>query len=483
MEAIEIDRNSSVGIQKQLYLAIKHLIEANIWQPGTKVPPSRVLSDNLKVARETVKQAYLQLCLEGYLVSRGRQGTFVKETLLETASSIITAPKSESLSQYADELTSTKLSLRQSTTKVQISLFSRCPNFDRPQFETVRSSLLKTMRKVASSSETSHPLGSWRLRTAIARFLAPEREINCNAEQVAILPGFVDAIDLITRLHIDRGDVMLIEEPCYPAIKENAIAYGAKWGAVPTDRDGLVVESLLPLESNPKIIFTTPGHHFPTGGVMPFSRRLRLLKWARETGALIIEDDYDCEFTNGGKPAPALKSLDRDEQVIYLSSFKKLVPPLFCMDFLILPERLLSVYSRAMLLSVSPPAAEAQATLASFIQSGSMAKHVNRLKIVYSRRRHLLIQKLKDCFGNRIEVTGANSGLHFLIRIHSSLNSSEIVRRAAERGLEISDTREFYAGTAPNNEFIIGFGAVEDQEIEDAVEILYLASSTETRSV
>ena len=473
---IQIDRSSSVGIQKQIYLSVKHLVEAGIWRNGHKIPSSRDLADELKVARKTVKLAYEQLCLEGYLISRDRQGTFVREVLFDSVSAIITAPKKEPLSKYGAELTGMTLSSKTSASRIEISLFSRCPDFDRPQFDGVRASLFKAMRSTSADHFASEPFGCRRLREAVANVLAPEREITCSADQVAILPGFVDAIDLITRIHIDRGDGLLLEEPCYPAIRENAIAYGAQWAAVPTDEDGLAVDSLLQQELKPKLIFTTPGHHFPTGGILPFSRRLNLLKWARQTGTVIVEDDYDCEFTNGGKPAPALKSLDRSGQVIYLSSFKKLVPPMFCLDFLVLPETLLAVYSRAMLLSVSQAGAEIQRTLASFIESGSMARHVNRLKIVYARRRILLMQTLKNYFKERIEITGANSGLHFLIRIESSSSAADIVRRAADIGLEISHTKDFYAGLAPNNEFIIGFGALEDQQIDEAVRRLHVAS-------
>lgn len=476
-QTIEIDRTSGISIQKQIYLAVKHLIESRRWQNGMQVPSSRDLSEELQVARKTVKQAYDQLCLEGYLVSRDRQGTFVREAVLDAFGEVISAPNKVPLSKYAVELVSMTSSIKRSATKVDISLFSRNPDFDRPQFDGVRASLFKAMRGTNPEHFSSDPFGCPRLRAAIANVLAPEREISCSAEQVAILPGFIEAIDLITRIHVDRGDDLFLEEPCYPAIRENAIAYGARWSALSTDQDGLNTDLLIGRSGNPKLIFTTPGHHFPTGGILTFARRLSLLRWAREHGTMIVEDDYDSEFTSGGKPAPALKSLDRGGQVIYLSSFKKLVPPMFSVDFLILPESLLSVYAQAMLLSVSQAGAEVQRTLASFIETGSMAKHVNRLKVVYARRRHLLMQTLTKTFGNNIEIRGANSGLHFLIRVHSRLSSLEINRNAAESGLELTDTRDFYAGHAPSNEFIIGFGALEEEKIEEAVRRLHAASS------
>lgn len=478
-KAIQIDRSSKIGIEKQLYLAVKQLIESGVWQKGTKLPSSRDLADELKVARKTVKQAYTQLCLEGYLVSLDRQGTYVQEVTLDSSAGLIQAPKKEPLSRYGAELTSMALSGRQPARGIDISLFSRCPDFDKPQFDSVRASLFKAMRAPHADQFSAEPFGCRRLRTAIANVLAPEREISCTADQVAILPGFVDALDLITRVHIDRNDGLLLEEPCYPAIRENAIAYGAQWSAVATDQEGLTVDSLIQSESGQKLIFTTPGHHFPTGGVLPFARRLKLLKWARQSGAIIVEDDYDSEFTYQGKPAPALKSLDRTDQVIYLSSFKKLVPPMFCLDFLILPQPLLAVYAQAILLSVSQPGAEVQRALASFIETGSMAKHINRLKLVYAQRRQQLMQTLEKYFGERVQITGANSGLHFLIRIDSPLSTENIVQRAADTGLEISDTRDFYAGAAPRNEFIIGFGALEDSQIEEAIHRLYVASGCE----
>jgi len=468
---IKIDRLSDLDLQRQICSQLKEFIESGKLPVGTKLPSSRDLADELKVARKTIKQAYAQMCLEGYLISSDRQGTYVREFAINSSINISSPPARETLSQFGKGLAEMALKQTSSPIKCDISLFSRHPDFDRPQFENVRAELMKELKRWRNAHAPMHQFGCTRLREAIANVLAPMRDINCTVDQIVILPGFIDALNLITNIHVDKDDSVLLEEPCYPAIRELATAYGAKWLAVPTDREGLTVDKLPTGDQGNgyKLGFVTPGHHFPTGGVLPFARRLRLLEWARETGCYIVDDDYDSEFTYAGRPAPALKSLDRRDQVIHLSSFKKLVPPMFSVDFIILPLALVPIYAQAMNLCATTPCPETQNALAHFIESGAMVRHTNRMKLIYARRRQLLMQLLQSEFLDDIEISGENSGLHFLIRIRSKLRTEVIVKRASELGLEIVSTRDFYAGEAPNGEFIIGFGTLEDSQIEEAV--------------
>lgn len=471
-----VDRSSSTHLSQQVYLSIREMVDSGKWQRGYRLPPTRDLADELGIARKTVKQAYDQLIIEGYLEARGRQGTFVKELVETTNSETISSPGKDALSAYGREVASMISGQTEAYSKIEISLFSRFPDFENLPVNGFTAALNRELRNAepVPLADTGDPPGHVQLREAIASMIAATREIRCTAEQVAIVPGFAVALDLITRMHVDRGDGVIVEEPCFPAMRENAIAYGARWCAVPVDESGLLTERLPAPQSEErwKLVFTTPGHHFPTGRVMPLERRQSLLRWAAKTGAYIVEDDYDSEFTYRGQPPPALKSLDSRDRVIYVSSFKKLVPPGLSVDYIILPRKLVPVYRQAMQLSVTQTAMRTQSVLARFIADGQMSRHIKRLKPIYARRRQLLMDAFHKHFGSALTISGENSGLHFLVRIATTIDVDVLVARALAAGVEISHTREFYAGAAPQGEFIVGFGCVPEHLIDEGVKRL-----------
>lgn len=476
MPTISIDRKSSINLTQQIYAGIREMIHSGQWSNEHRLPPSRDLAEELGIARKTVKQAYDQLLIEGYIETRGRHGTFVSNPVSTASVEALSIPVSEILSDYGREVASMTTAQPIMESNVKISLFSRFPDFEQTVLGNFTAVLNRELRKSEQYllNETADPLGYRPLREAIAAKMAPTKEIRCTADQVCIVPGFSVALDLITRIHVNRGDCVLVEEPCYPGMRENAIAYGARLSAIPADAYGLITDRLPQVSHDTrwKLAFSTPGHHFPTGGVLPLERRQQLLQWAAQSGAYIVEDDYDSEFTYRGQPAPALKSLDKLDRVIYVSSFKKLVPPGISVDYLILPRKLVSVYRQVMQLAVTQADKRTQAVLAQVINSGEMAKHIRRLKPTYAKRRQLWMDTFHHYFGDKITICGENSGLHFLIRIKSSVDVEVLVRRAMALGVEISHTRDFYSGTAPPGEFIIGFGCVPENQIKDGVKLL-----------
>lgn len=466
-----VDRKTATTLSQQLYLRIRELIDSGKWPRGHRLPPTRDLADELGITRKTVKHAYDQLIIEGYLEARGRQGTFVRELSGTVDPEVISSAGTDVLSSYGREVASMVSGQLPLQKNIEISLFSRFPDFENLPENGFTAAINRELRKTESVllNDVGNSLGHRQLREAIASTMAPQREIRCTADQVAIVPGFSVVLDLITRIHVDRGDCVLVEEPCYPAMRENAIAYGARWRGLPVDEWGLLTEQLPApqIAERWKLAFTTPGHHFPTGSVLTLERRQSLLRWAVQTGAYIVEDDYDSEFTYRGQPPPALKSLDSRDRVIYVSSFKKLVPPGLSVDYIILPRKLVAVYRQAMELSVTQTAMRTQAVLSRFITDGQMFRHVKCLKPIYARRRQLWMEAFQRHFGDSLTVHGENSGLHFLIRIATTWDADVLVGRALALGVEISHTRDFYAGVAPQGEFIIGFGCVSEDMIDE----------------
>ncbi len=477
---INLDRQSGRPIGLQIYEQIRSQAESGALSEGFRLPPSRELAVSLSVSRKTVAEAYQQLLTEGFLLTRGKGGTFVKPIGKPLSVSIperVSQQILDNLAPYGQSVRTLKLAKLEPRENVPMSLYSSNPDIDN---SSVSAWFEKTAGRLKTMIETSalSGLGQRRLRQAICRYVADTRGIDCEEEQVAILSGFPQFIDLAIRLHAAPGDRVVVEDPCYPAMRESAFAYGADIYPVPVDSHGIMVEELPSnnAQNRSKLIFLTSAHQFPTGSVLPIERRYKILDWASKAGTVVVDDDYDSDLFFKGFPPPPLKAMQNSQSVIYVSSLKKLVPSSFSVDFAILPDSLSQVYSQAMKLSGSQPSARAQLILAEFINTGEIFKQIKRMKLVYSARRDLLLECLNKYFGQRIEVSGAACGLDMIVRVDSTIADSEIVRRAQAAGVELQTTQDFYCRNAKKGEFIIGYAAIEDEQIDQAVKVFATAA-------
>lgn len=469
---LSLDREDSRDLRLQICTSIRAQIETGVIPAGSRLPPSRELAASLPVARKTVAEAYKQLLKEGFLVTRGKGGTFVKE--VATAATIL-APEQQSqrllhnLSEYGQAVRSLKLARIEPRENIEISLFSSAPT---TETATAAAWFEKAFHRTCEPSAAMYSaLGHRTLRQAISEYLSSSRGVYCDEDEIAIFTSFPQIIDLVLRLHVSRGDRVVVEDPCYPAMRESATAYGADIIPVDVDSAGLQVDRLPPNSKQcpAKVLFLTAAHQFPTGAVLTIERRHKILQWASAGGTVVVDDDYDSDFFLKGFPPPALKSLPQSEQVIYVSSFKKLVPPGCSIDFAVLPRALVDLYCQSMKLSVSAPSMRIQAVLAEFIKSGEIFRQIRRMKTIYASRHQRLCEALKQRFGSCIHLSGAPCGLDMLVRIESRLSDSDIVRRAFQAGVEVETTKDFYCRKRVKGEFIIGYGSIPDDSIDEAV--------------
>jgi GntR family transcriptional regulator/MocR family aminotransferase len=486
---ITLDSNDVLPLHRQLYEELRRLILSGRLVPGQRLPSTRGLAKSLSISRATVTQSYDQLLSEGYLQTIIGSGTYVcdrlPDDLLAVAVPQVSAPQlpaepSVQLSAYGANLLTTDYSTQTGDTnslnqKTLISFHYGTPALDEIPLKQWRQLLSRHCRtanremfEYASNSQGYQPL-----REAIARYLVQSRAVQCEADQVIIVSGSQQALDLLTRVFIEQGDEVAIENPGYLGARRIFLANGAKLLPIPVDKSGIVVERLSDYNAAKiKLIYVTPSHQFPTGAVLSLARRLELLAWATQAGAMIIEDDYDSEFRYEGRPIPALQGLDRSNSVIYVGTFSKVLFPALRIGYLVVPKTLVPVLTHAKRLTDRQSALLEQQVLTDFINEGYLERHIRRMRNLYDQRRQTLMQALLLHLRKRVKILGENAGMHLMIRLHSRLTNEEIVDKAAYLGVELVSAKPYYLGCGGTGEFVIGYSDLSEEKINQGVQRL-----------
>src|SRR5262249_984903 len=255
------------------------------------------------------------------------------------------------------------------------------------------------------------PRGYAPLREAIAAYLGSSRGVNCSPDQMVIVAGVQQGLDLVARVLLKPGSSVWVEDPGYfgaTAVFRNA---GAKIIPVPVDQHGLDVFAGRRLAPRAKAAYVTPGHQFPLGMSMPVERRLSLLSWAAEVGAFVIEDDYDSEYRFEGRPIPALQGLDKRGSVIFLGSFSKVLFPALRLGYVALPSRLLDpVLALRIAVDFYPPAL-IQATLCDFMTAGHLGRHIRKMRELYANRLGALEDAARRYLAGLLDISHVRAGL------------------------------------------------------------------------
>ncbi len=472
-------------LYQRVYRAARRAILSAELAPGTRVPSTRSLATDLGVSRNTVILAYEQLLAEGYLTARAGSGTFVATDLPEALNEVVgtgggAAHRPEGLftphlsryGRWLDALAEARpVSWEPHARSLRFDFRYGRPNFlDFPHDTWCRVLARRARRASVRQLDYGPPEGREELRTAIAEHLWRSRGVVCTPRQVVVVNGSQQALDLAARVLIDPGDRAVVEEPCYPGARIALAAAGAEVVSVAVDGDGLCVGGLA-TQPAVRLAYLTPAHQFPSGVTMPLQRRIDVLGWAERSGALIFEDDYDSEFRYAGRPLEALQGLDRAGRVIYAGTFSKLMFPALRLGYLVLPASLVAAVSAAKAsVDTGCPALE-QLALADFMQAGHFDRHMRRSRTRNARRRAALLAALKEHLGDRVEVSGANAGLHVLlwIRGFAARRVPALRRRCAERGVGIYPVTPYYDEVPKRAGLLLGFSSLQEKEIEEGV--------------
>lgn len=473
---IQLNKDETLPLHRQIYQEFRRLILTGVLSPGTRIPSTRELADLLSVSRTTTHFAYEQLLHEGYLQAVAGSGTFVCREL------------PESLLQTPEELTQVSTPApgrRDAILSEQGKFFDTRGDYkyegrllpggsvayDQIPMKHWKRILLQQCENanVTALEYCRDAAGLLPLREAVAAYLSRARAVKCSTDQILIVSGSQQALDLIARLHVDRGDTVVVEDPVYFDAQRTYAAYGAKLQPVPVDENGLDVEALEEIKGA-KLIYVTPSHQFPTGTVLPLTRRLQLLDWAARNGTLVIEDDYDSEFRYGGMPVPALQGLDKHGVVLYTGTFSKLLYPSLRIGYLVVPPDLVHVYTWAKRLADQHSTLLEQAALTEFICEGHLETHIRRMRTLYDKRRQTVVTSLRKHFGEGAQVIGANAGLHILVRFHQSIPEEAIQKAADAAGVPFRSTFAHYmARTRPKGEFALCYANIAEDVLIDGI--------------
>ncbi|WP_159945647.1 MULTISPECIES: PLP-dependent aminotransferase family protein [unclassified Nocardiopsis] len=452
--ALSLDRSAARPLTVQLSDALREAMSGGVLHPGERLPSSRVLAAQLGVSRTVVTEAYQQLYAEGWLEGRHGSGTFVaRHEAAHPAPHPAPAPAEPLLAAAP------RPSRGQAREQGLIDLRPGGPWVGGHDPAAWR----RAWRYAAEQppDDDPDPRGLPRLRELLADHLRRTRGVRIGPESVMVTRGTGNGLDLVGAALLGAGTRAGVEEPGYQKARTILAARGARVHPCPVDHDGILTEAL---PEDLSVLYTTPAHQYPLGGRLPIPRRERLLAWARRTGAMVVEDDYDAEFRYDVAPLPALYGLDPG-RVILLGTLSKTLSPDLGVGWVVAePARLehLAAVRRDLSDRTSVPA---QAATALLLERGDLDRHLRRMRLEYARRRRMLIELL----GPRLR--GDTAGLHVLLPLPATA-VAPVVAEAAERGVLLDDVSRNSHGAPDVHGLVIGYGTASPAELRRACGVL-----------
>jgi GntR family transcriptional regulator/MocR family aminotransferase len=453
--ALRLPDSRARRTRRELYEQLRTAIRAGRLAPGLRMPASRSLALRLGVSRNTVTSVYELLISEGRLVSRHGSGTFVTPGLEPEA-------RRPAALDMTGRLRSIPLEwgrLGFDATAPRRFLLG-LPDLAAFPWELWRKLANRTLRAYARGpGRPPGPQGLPALREGIAGHLSFARGVACAADDIIVTSGAQQAFDLLAKTLVHRpGVVVAVEDPGYPPIRQAFITAGAAIAPTPVDDEGLVIEAL---PASVEVICVTPSHQFPIGVPMSPARRQDLLAFARRTGAVVIEDDYDGEFRFDGRPLEALQTLDDTGQVIYVGTFSKCLFPDLRLGYLVAPA-----WAREALLGAKQASGGTsvvnQQTLAAFIAEGQLARHVRRMRRTYDRRRRAMFEEIAAAPEGWLAPFPSAAGLHLSLRLPKGTEEERFLAQAAQFGAAAYALSGFALRPNSQEGVVLGYGALSE---------------------
>ena len=451
----------SDSLYEYLYKCIKNdILQGNII-PGEKLPSKRSFAKNLGISVITVENAYDQLVAEGYIYSMPKRGFYVTDfkKAIEIEKKNITkemVPLTSGDSGYLADF---------SSNQTQSELFP---------FTIWKKMVREVLNENQMQLMTNPPCGGiLYLREAIATYLKEFRGMTVLPEQIIIGAGTEYLYGLLIQL-FGKDKIYAVENPGYRKIPQIYKSHQVQCEYISMDDDGVNVSELE--EKKADILHITPSHHYPTGIVMPISRRYELLSWASKgENRYIIEDDYDSELRLSGQPIPTLQSIDVSDKVIYMNTFTKTLSSTVRISYMVLPGHLLDQFYKKLSFYSCTVSNFEQYTLAKFIQEGYFEKHINRLRNYYHSKRDALLNAIQNSrLNDHVTISGEEAGVHFLMKIKSSRKEDKLIQTTLSQGIKLAPLSEYYhvSEEAPENVYVMNYSSINDNDIDEIIQKL-----------
>lgn len=468
-------------IREQFYLVIKELILNGQLKAGRKLPSSRTLSEMMSISRNSILFGFERLIDEGYLVTKKGSGTYVTSVIPDEVIQV------KSLSPHE------KTNNENSATNINphMQMMKKIWNMTSPYagnnmkfnigvgcvdlfpYELWGRLLGRIWRQFRHQDwRLNEPLGFKPLRLAISEYVRTTRGLNCTDEQILIVNGTQQAMNLAAQVLLQKGDEVWLYEPGYDGALGAFTSRGAKVCPVISDKNGMDISYAIKHWPHAKMIFTSPSHQFPLGGTLSLSRRIALLDWASENKMWIFEDDYNSEFRYTAQPIQALQGLDKQQRVIYAGSFSKMMFPGFHLGFLVIPKNLVESFKIAKYYADTRTPYLEQTILAAFISEGHYARHVRRVRKACHERQQVMIKAIQWYLPEIIHAEPSDSGIHIVCWLSEEIQESYMIEQCRKVDLGAQPLSR-YCQTQPTSQAILlGFAAHSPSEIVDGIKKL-----------
>ncbi|MBI1209129.1 MAG: aminotransferase class I/II-fold pyridoxal phosphate-dependent enzyme [Azospirillum sp.] len=475
-EVMELRRDGDVPLHRQIYSALQQAIIQNQLPAGTKLPASRDLARVLGVGRNTVLRGYEQLLTEGYVLGQIGAGTFVADTLPDAqplgrrradsagaapATAVPISRRGHEIARHAD------------SGDVQHGAFMPgIPDVELFPHDVWRRLIGKYLRRRHAGLLQYSVRGHAPLKASLTHYLHATRCIQAAPDQVLLLNGCHQALDLCARMLTDPGDIVMMEDPGYWGARNVFRAAGLSVHPVSVDAQGMA-----PSEADwalrPRLIFLTPSSQYPTGVVLSLARRRAILAKAAECGAWIIEDDYDNELRYHRHPLAPLFGLSTSDRVIYLGTFSKAMFPGLRLAYLIVPPCLVEPLSVGSAELYREGRLVEQAALADFIADGHFASHIRRMRMVYAERQAALRTAIEGEIGELVTLSGGQAGIHLVYFFQAAIDDHAIAAAALAEGVIVRPLSLYYQDRAISRSgLVLGYAGVAVDQIAPAAVIL-----------
>ncbi len=463
-------------LNDQVYEAIRGAILDGRLKANMKLPSSRTLAEMMLVSRNTILSGIERLMDEGYLTAKAGSGTyvcaFVPEKKINCQTQIQQTIQQQSVPKLSDGLQSLMPRWQKyHGAAKQNRMFSvgiGCVDLF-PQQIWGRILGRVWRHSQAELAKYSDVQGYLPLREALAQYMRSTRGLNCSADQIMIVNGTQQAINLTSRALLNFGDGILIDDPGYDGALGVFQSYGMKTHGIASDEEGMLIPELIRRKEDIRLVYTAPSHQFPLGGTLSLSRRLMLLDWAKQKDAWIFEDDYNGEFRYHSRAIQALQGLDQAGIVIYSGTFSKMFYPGFRLAFLVLPQALIEPFKAIKYYADSCNSYLEQAVLAAFIQEGEYAKYVRKVRKACLERQQTLVNAIEKYLPNVMSIEPSDSGIHAIAWLKDGWDIHQIMTISRSLGLGIQPLYRYSMEPLQKHALLFGYAAHKPAEITERI--------------
>jgi GntR family transcriptional regulator/MocR family aminotransferase len=474
---ISIDAGAGQPLYRQIYESVRLDILSGLLRAGARLPSTRDVAHDLGVARSTVVQAYEQLGAEGYVEGVLGAGTRVSTSLPERHLRPADGPRAAAApAPFHGSCSRRAAALAEAPRRSQWVL-GRSPRAFRAGVPAVdvfpvdvwgRLLAKRWSRTTPRQLAYAEPFGYLPLRTAISEYLRAARGVRCTPEQVLVVAGSQQALDLCGRVLLDPGDRAWMEDPGYHGARGALTAAGAEIVPVPVDDQGLVVARGVAAAPDARLVCVTPSRQLPLGVTMSLPRRLELLRWAVGAGAWVLEDDYDSEFRFASRPLAALQGIDESGCVLYMGTFSKVTFPALRLGYLVVPERLIEPFTAARHFADFHSPYLEQAVMADFIADGHFERHIRRMRAIYQDRQAVLVEAAHAELAGRLDVEPADGGMTLIGWLPGG-DDEAAARRAEAAGVDVLPLAPFAIRHRPPPGLLLGYAGVREPDLREGV--------------